>query len=537
MSAYPEKNGEGGLKSVFGSLTDISQQKWAEDFQKRRMEEAIELKRQQENFIDITSHEMRNPLSAILQCADEITTTLSEYQTRDEGLSQTVKDVFDSSIDAAQTIALCAQHQKRIVDDVLTLSKLDSAFLLVTPVDVQPVAVVQRALKMFEGELETNGINLEFQIEQSYRDLGIDWVKLDPSRLLQVLINLTTNAIKFTHEQDKRTIFVCIRASEERPSVPSSGSSAKKSLPNVSYFPTRSKRQDMTAGEDWGTGKEIYLFFTVKDTGRGLDENEKKLLFLRFSQASPRTHVQYGGSGLGLFISRELTELQGGEIGVASERGVGSTFAFYIKARQTVPPDSKSAVSLPISCKNSSGRSFLSPAEHCRNSAGKMTNAAAPLPEQVLTISMAGKSFLDRGMLQVLIVEDNLVNQRVLQKQLRNVGFAAEVANHGGEALNMIKQSHFWLGNEKNGLNLSVILMDLEMPVMDGLTCARKIRELEDDSTVVKHVPIIAVTANARLEQVEAALAAGMVNISRLKSVPKLNLCAGRCCCEAVQNI
>jgi PAS domain S-box-containing protein len=73
MSAYPEKNAEGGLKNVFGSLTDISQQKWAEDFQKRRMEETIELKRQQENFTDITSHEMRNPLSAILQCADEIT--------------------------------------------------------------------------------------------------------------------------------------------------------------------------------------------------------------------------------------------------------------------------------------------------------------------------------------------------------------------------------------------------------------------------------------------------------------------------------
>jgi signal transduction histidine kinase len=174
MSAYPEKNAEGGLKSVFGSLTDISQQKWVEDFQKRRMEEAVELKRQQENFIDITSHEMRNPLSAILQCADEITTTLSEYRGRDEGLLQTAKDVFDSSIDAAQTIALCAQHQKWIVDDVLTLSKLDSALLLVTPVDVQPVAVVQRALKMFEGELETNDIDLEFQIEQSYRDFRID---------------------------------------------------------------------------------------------------------------------------------------------------------------------------------------------------------------------------------------------------------------------------------------------------------------------------------------------------------------------------
>ena len=129
MSLYPEKDLAGNLKSVFGSITNISQQKWAEDFQKRRMEEAIELKRQQENFIDMTSHEMRNPLSAILQCADEISSQLSNYRSGDEDFreSRKITDLMDSSIDAAQTIALCAQHQKRIVDDILTLSKLDSA--------------------------------------------------------------------------------------------------------------------------------------------------------------------------------------------------------------------------------------------------------------------------------------------------------------------------------------------------------------------------------------------------------------------------
>jgi hypothetical protein len=106
----------------------------------------------------------------------------------------------------------------------------------------------------------------------------------------------------------------------------------------VSYFPMKSKRIDQTLGPDWGAGEEIFLEFLVQDTGRGLSAEELKLLFQRFSQASPRTHVQYGGSGLGLFISRELTELQGGEIGVSSEAGKGSTFAFYIKGRRSSEP-------------------------------------------------------------------------------------------------------------------------------------------------------------------------------------------------------
>lgn len=517
MSAYPERDDNGDLKSVFGSLTNISQQKWAEDFQKRRMEEAIELKRQQENFIDMTSHEMRNPLSAILQCADEITTSLTDFRSSDGETKsmQRISEIFDSNIDAAQTIALCAQHQKRIVDDILTLSKLDSALLIVTPVAVQPVAVVQRALKMFEGELETNDIAMEFRMETSYLDLGIDWVKLDPSRLLQVLINLTTNAIKFTQRQEARTIIVSLGASKNRPHSAES---------DVSYFPSRSKRKDFTTDKtEWGTGENLYLHFAVQDTGRGLDEQEKTLLFQRFSQTSPRTHVQYGGSGLGLFISRELTELQGGEIGVSSERGVGSTFAFYVKARRVedMPLDTPIAASVNSLRRNSSNSSVT--VESRINSAGKAihrsntTGQSSRRPSVVSPISspkLPLPSSLEFSKLKVLIVEDNLVNQRVLQKQLRNIGFVTEVANHGGEALEVLKTSRFWSGKETNGIELAIILMDLEMPTMDGLTCATKIRDFEADGTIVKHVPIIAVTANARLEQIESAMAAGIVSLS-----------------------
>ncbi|TAQ90767.1 hypothetical protein B7494_g919 [Chlorociboria aeruginascens] len=522
MSAYPEKEESGDLKSVFGSITNISEQKWAEEFQKRRTEEAIELKRQQENFIDMTSHEMRNPLSAILQCADEISTGLAEFRLDDDEsvISEKRSSIIESSIDAAHTISLCAQHQKRIVDDILTLSKLDASLLMVFPIPVQPVGVVQRALKMFETELETNDISLEFRIEKQYIDLGIEWVKLDPSRLLQVLINLMTNAIKFTHSQSKRTITVSIGASLERPRDTDAG---------VSFFPSRSNRTPLTTDEpDWGNGEKLYLTFMVQDTGRGLDENEKTLLFQRFSQASPRTHVQYGGSGLGLFISRQLSELQGGEIGVASERGVGSRFAFYVKARRA----DQASVETPIAAqaislrRNSSINSMT--VENKKSTAGKAVHRSN-IPGQssrrspALTSIASTASSPDYDTLKVLIVEDNLVNQRVLQKQLRNIGFSTAVANHGGEALQFLKTSRFWNGREGDGDELAIILMDLEMPTMDGLTCAREIRGLEAVGTIVGHVPIIAVTANARLEQIESAKAAGMDDVvSKPFRIPEL---------------
>ena len=492
-SAFPERGADGRVKVIFGSITDISQQKWAEHFEKRRMEEAVEMKRQQENFIDITSHEMRNPLSAILQCSDEITTSMTDLQA--SNFSQgAVGELVQNAIDASGIIALCAQHQKRIVDDILTLSKLDSALLLVTPCDVQPKTVVQRALKMFDGEVHTADIKLNFKVDDSIERFGIEWVKLDPSRLLQVLINLTTNAIKFTTTQEKRVINVTLAASLERPSKDGSV---------VSYFPPRSKKKDLTKSPDWGTGDKVYLHFAVEDTGRGLTEDEKKLLFIRFSQASPRTHVQYGGSGLGLFISRELVELQGGEIGVASRAGEGSTFAFYIKARRsTAPIDDVDQFPGAGARKPSTGKHAIP------------TSLKVVAPSSQTSQTSPSQDIVRKDTLKILIVEDNLVNQKVLSKQLRNMGCIVHVANHGGECLDRLRESTFWKGNGRNGLEISVILMDQEMPIMDGLTCTKEIRKLEEKGDVVSHVPIIAVTANARSEQIDTAMDVGMVRLT-----------------------
>lgn len=490
MSAFPEKTPEGNLKSIFGCITDISSQKWAEKVQSERREEAVELKRQQENFIDITSHEMRNPLSAVLQCADQIANNISGFTAQND--KEQVETLLDSCLDAANTINLCASHQKRIVDDILTLSKLDSNLLAVTPVDEQPVKVVQRALKMFESELMAHEIDFEFNVDDTFEKHGVEWAKLDPSRLRQVLINLMTNAIKFTQGREKRIIAVSLSASKDISEVTSRG---------VMYFDRndnqRTASMDIDNVDEWGDGERINIHCSVEDTGPGLAEEELKVLFQRFQQATPRTHVQYGGSGLGLFISRILTEMQGGQIGVTSVRGSGSKFNFYIQSRKITNP----------------------PALYERISPFKIGRKTQTVPSPTTVPQLSGTQNATRSaatpngpLFDVLIVEDNIVNQKVLQRQLRNCGNNTFVANHGREALQTLEKSRFWAGKEEEGVDISVILMDLEMPVMDGMTCARRIRELEREGTIVKHIPIIAVTAYARPEQIESAKAAGIVS-------------------------
>ena len=115
--------------------------------------------------------------------------------------------------------------------------------------------------------------------------------------------------------------------------------------------------------------------------------------------------------------------------------------------------------------------------------------------------------------LKVLLVEDNLVNQRVLSKQLLKAGCTVHLANHGQEALDHLRTSTLWSANQGNGKTLNIILMDLEMPVMNGMTAVRRIREMQACRELMRHVPIIAVTANARLEQVEASLKGGMDDV------------------------
>ncbi|KAH6625245.1 hypothetical protein C7974DRAFT_312570 [Boeremia exigua] len=515
-NSAPELNLDGEIVSIMGSITDISQFKWAQGLHETRLREAEETKRQQNEFIDITSHEMRNPLSAILICSDDIRDTLAQHTFREAD-----KGLIADCIEAANNIALCVQHQKSIVDDILTVSKLDSNLLLITPVPAQPLAVVQRAMNMFKPEVQAKNIDFMFYPDQSMEDLKIDWVLLDPSRLLQITVNLITNAIKFTQAASQRAISVHVSATSAEPDTYGK---------RFQFVPAREgPLLDVTTGEDWGTGELLYLRVEVRDTGCGLTPEEKDLLFERFAQASPRTHAHYGGSGLGLFISRQLAELHGGQIGVASTAGVGSTFGFFIQCKRTI------SSSRPVTHRTLTSQS-TDHAEKNKDLAASVSgmDIKPPKPAEILaktpgtaispaTASKDAKSpSPDSGPLHILVVEDNIVNQKVLAKQLRKAGCIVSTADNGFFALTELKKTAYYT---PDGPPLSIILMDWEMPEMNGLECAREIRRMQAEGEIEGHVPIIAVTANVRGEQIATARESGMDDVvSKPFRVPELLL-------------
>lgn len=196
---------------------------------------------------------------------------------------------------------------------------------------------------------------------------------------------------------------------------------------------------------------ELYLLVSISDTGRGLTQDEIGHLFQRFRQANPKTHISYGGSGLGLHICKRIAELLGGEIGVESVRGRGSTFTFYIPTKRTSIPHSSRLAPSP-GFTTLAGHSTEDPLNRALTGEGYRSQQPLSSPAEEL-----GNVF---EKLSLLIVEDNLINQRLLDKHLTRVGCVTACANHGQEAIDLVKQSK-WVRSD--GPTIDCILMDIEV--------------------------------------------------------------------------
>jgi signal transduction histidine kinase/ActR/RegA family two-component response regulator len=494
------------------TVADITPEKRAEISQIHRVKDAEEHKHLQERFIDMISHEIRNPLTAILHCTEDIMEAAHEKEH---------KEVSSSRIrQSAETISLCISHQKKILDDVLTFSKIDASMLTLSPRKCQPKSYFKDPMSFFRPQLQRNNIQFGYQCDKSYADCGIEWVIADLDRISQVLINLLSNAIKFTAKsKNTRRIRVSIGASQERPS---------SYPPNVVFFKSNENALglDKTASPEWGDGEYAYIMLAIRDTGIGINDHAQMRLFERFYQATPKTEGIYGGSGLGLNVSRKLCHLHGGEIGVSSKEGQGSTFGFFFRVRKTVrhwgdsidgaknisevDKLSHNIQALGVQSSETEGLTpdVQIPHDPPENQIDELSRSIPPDERTEHTRDIARKAIAgiyetDPGQTfirKILIVEDNSINRTILTRKLRSSGFEVNEARNGLETLNYFQNNR-----------PDCILMDQEMPLMDGNAATRRIRELEKGSAL--HIPILGVTANARSEQKSEMLEAGMDDV------------------------
>ncbi|MBE9539992.1 MAG: PAS domain S-box protein [Proteobacteria bacterium] len=363
-------------------------------------ERAELVSRAKSTFLANMSHEIRTPMNAILGITHVLQREVSSARQAER---------YDK-IDAA------AQHLLAILNNIMDIAKIEAGKLVLESVDFSLDAIFEQIQFMLADRLDEKGLRLELD-----RGSVPPLLKGDMTRVRQALLNYASNAIKFTERGS-----VTVRANVLREE-----------------------------------GDKLLLRFEVQDTGIGVETKNRARLFEAFEQADSSTTRQYGGSGLGLPITRHLAEAMGGDVGVDSVLGQGSTFWFTAWL----------------------GRG---------NGAVSTTAMVAQTDAEAILAS-------DYKGAQVLLVEDNAINREIAQELLVSVGLQVDMAGNGLEAVECIRDGHY-----------DLVLMDIQMPEMDGLEATRAIRAMEQSNPSGKQLPILAMTANVFEDDRRACREAGM---------------------------
>ncbi|WVQ73808.1 hypothetical protein IAR50_003389 [Cryptococcus sp. DSM 104548] len=480
-----------GFSGFLGCVVDVSHEERRLVEAEERRREAEESKHQQELLIDLTSHEIRNPLNAILSCSDLVKQNLIALQEelRSSGLkgfipSPELLTDLEQDVEALESIHQCGLVQERIAGDILSLARIQLEMLSLHDIEVNLLKEARKVSSIFASEAKMKQVDLTLEFGPTIEKSQVLLIKTDPVRLGQVVTNLISNAMRFTAGAvgEKR-----ITLQYDVSFVPPAEGTC--ALPSDIRLPSTLPAPENTP---------VWLFISVTDTGPGMSPSELGVLFQRFAQGNKMIHTKYGGSGLGLFICRKITELLGGRIEVLSELGKGSVFRFFIKTRTVSPPNAMAAFGEPTALIPISASSPSSSYSMSRTS----------------SVQTSTKPRLQAEGDHILIVEDNLINQTVLKRQLVKAGLSCDVVNNGLEALNTIREVNrqYRRGSTDRTRLYDVVLMDLEMPVMDGLTAIKEIRAAEAAGLLDRNM-VIALTGNARQGQIDQALADGMDDV------------------------
>ena len=359
--------------------------------------EANQANQAKSQFLASMSHEIRTPLNAILGM-----TELSLQQDLNEDIKENLNVVMYS-----------AKHLKDVINDILDIAKIEAGKIEIDCVDFDFVALIQSILSTFNVQIKQKSLYLKFEKDETTPR----YVKGDPIRLKQIIVNLVGNAIKFTQEGG---IIVKI--------------AGKKDLNTIHYT------------------------LSVADTGIGISQDKLNSIFNSFSQADSSTTRKYGGTGLGLYISKQLIELMGGTISVKSTPGKGSIFYLIF----TLEMGNESVINDK---------------------------------QKILESKSRKKQIIEKD---ILVVDDISTNRKVAEKILNDFGYKPFMATSAKEAFQMLKTMSF-----------DLILMDIEMPEMDGLEATRLIRSGKFGHEVAK-IPVVAMTAHALTKYEQKCIEAGM---------------------------